>query len=41
MLQLVPNALAFLFGHTAGVEHEDSVEHVSPGERLKKKQNHN
>lgn len=37
MVQFVLNAFTFLFGHTAGVEHEGSVEHVSLGEHLKKK----
>lgn len=37
MVQFVPKAFAILFGNTAGVEPEDSVEHVSLCERLKKK----
>ena len=36
MVQFVLNALPFLFGHTAGVEREGSMQHVSLGERLKK-----
>lgn len=36
MVQFVLNVLAFLFVHTAGVEHVDSMEHVSLGEHLKK-----
>lgn len=38
MLQFVLNALAFLFSHTAGVEHEDPVEHASLGEQRKQSQ---